>query len=152
MFIPKHELRVMRHDSETTIPMDDAVHPMDYLDKSRKRAAHPSDAYSEDQLNAMSYVALADLSGFSEEEIQRRREKLRMCGRDAVVRVTKNSGTHYRELADEHGLTYSRLMNARKRMPHLPLTTLIRELQLNNTLFTQETTHATVRDGDDSSR
>jgi len=152
MFIPLHERRIMRHDSETMVPMDDATHPMDYLNKDRKRVSHPSDEYSENQLDAMSYAELAELSGYSVEEIQRRREKLKMCGRDAVVRVTKNSGTHYRELADEHGLTYSRLMSARKRMPDMPLTTLIRELQLNNTLFTQEPTHANLRRRNDTTR
>lgn len=152
MFIPSHERRIMRHDSETMVPMDDATHPMDYLNKDRKRVSHPSDSYSENQLDSMSYAELAELSDFSVEEIQRRREKLKMGGRDAVVRVTKNSGTHYRELADEHGLTYSRLMSARKRMPDMPLTTLIRELQLNNTLFTQDTAHANLRRRNDTTR
>ncbi len=152
MFIPSHERRIMRHDSEAMVPMDGATHPMDYLNKNRQKVSHPSDEYSETQLDTMSYAELAELSGFSVEEIQRRREKFKMCGRDAVVRTSKNSGTHYRDLAEEHGLTYSRLMSARKRMPDMSLMTLIRELQLNNTLFTQDPTHANVRDRKDTSR
>jgi len=128
MLIPAHERRVMRHDSETLMHTPSSKSPFDMFQKAA--VSHPSDSYSENELEAMSHSELADLSDFSVTTIRIRREKKGLCARDSVVRATLTSSSHYRALAQDNDITYHKLMAARRKYPDVALTDIVERLKM----------------------
>lgn len=127
MFIPAHERRIMRRNSETLIHTASSITPFDLLHDYD--ITHPTDSYSENELEAMSHSVLAKLTTLSVTTIRKRREVNGLCARDAATRKTLTSPSYYHALSTKHGISYHKLMASRRKHPTLSLTTIIENIK-----------------------